>query len=81
MSQIQEKNVRLRMAIADADSVNAVGSFNNFSTLATPLTQTAENVWELRLPVDVQIEKLGFFVIAKGARFGRIISHADLLYA
>jgi 1,4-alpha-glucan branching enzyme len=81
MSQVNEKNIRLRMSISDADSVNAVGEFNNWSTLATPLTQTGENIWELRLPAHVEVEKLGFFVIAKGQPFGRVINHADLLYS
>ena len=70
------------MALPQADSVCAIGEFNNWSTVATPLSKTNVDEWELRLPPDVEIDQLGFFfVIAKGALFGRVIHRADLIYA
>jgi 1,4-alpha-glucan branching enzyme len=81
MPELDKKTLRLLMSIPHADSINAIGQFNNWSTVATPLTQVAENIWELQVPPEVEIERVGFFVIAKGAFFGRVINHADLRYA
>jgi len=81
MSQIVQNNLRVVMSLPHADSVNAIGQFNNWSTVATPLTQTNEDEWEFQLPLYVKIEQLAFFVITKGELFGRVISHAELFYA
>jgi len=69
-------NVRrdlLIMTFPRADSVCAIGPFNNWSTVATPLTKIGEDEWELVVTPDVDREQLGFFVIAHGQHTGQIV--------
>jgi len=68
------------ISFRDADSVSAIGEFNNWSTVATPLNKIGEHEWELPgQPPNVEIERLGFFVIALGARSGRVFDYRNLI--
>lgn len=69
--------LKIVKSFRSAESVCAIGEFNNWSTVATPLTKTGEDEWELRLPPTVDLEGLGFFVIAEGERCGRVVSHVN----
>jgi hypothetical protein len=76
-----EKDVRILMSLPYADSVCAIGDFNNWSTVATPLSKVDDDQWELRsLQPEVEVERLSFFVIARGARYGRVIDCRDLIH-
>jgi hypothetical protein len=79
MSQTTIENRTVLLSLHGADSVSAIGEFNNWSTVATPLKQISENEWELQLPPTVNLELLGLFVIEKGEHVGHVIEYADLI--
>jgi hypothetical protein len=77
MSQTTSKNRTVLLSLHGADSVSAIGEFNNWSTVATPLKQINDDEWELQLPVNVDLERLGLFVIGKGEHSGHVIEYAE----
>jgi len=68
-------NRRIQMFFPKAESVFAIGEFNHWSTVATPLARIEDQVdeWEFQLPSEVKVKQLDFFVIFQGARFGRLV--------
>ena len=82
MPQTFRESSTIVVSFPEADSVSAIGEFNNWSTVASLLNRIDENRWEFRAPLpDVEIERLGFFVILQGARSGRVINFRDLAQA
>ena len=73
-------NHRIQMSFPKAESVFAIGEFNHWSTVATPLAKIddGDDEWELQLPLDVKPKQLDFFVILQGARFGRLVHRQNL---
>ena len=68
------KDGAILMSFPRADSVYAMGKFNNWSTVATPLNKINEDQWELRvLNRELEMERLSFFVIERGARHGHVL--------
>jgi 1,4-alpha-glucan branching enzyme len=80
MYQVARQDHRIIKSFPYADFVSAIGEFNNWSTVATPLTKSGHENWELQLPPGVDSDHLGFFVIADGARCGHVIGPADRRY-
>jgi 1,4-alpha-glucan branching enzyme len=76
MFQMTRPNLRIVKSFPSADFVFAIGEFNNWSTVATPLTKNGDENWELQLPPNVDLDHLGFFVISEGARCGHVIGPA-----
>lgn len=64
---------RLQLHIPDAESVSAVGEFNNWSTASTPLENIGDNMWELLLLRRIDPFSLSFFVISRGSVGGHIV--------
>jgi len=77
MAPTVDSEVRVPIPFPEADSVCAIGEFNNWSTVATPLTKVNEDQWELRLPTDAVLEQLSFLVNPQGGRFGRLIRQKE----
>ena len=73
------QDARILISVPAAETVCAIGEFNNWSTVATPLTKAGKDEWELSLPSGVELAELGFFVIPQGARTGRVLSQWDLI--
>jgi 1,4-alpha-glucan branching enzyme len=73
MAPTSDAELKFLISFPQADSVCAIGEFNNWSTVATPLTKIGDDKWELRLPSHAELERLSFFVIPQGARIGRLI--------
>jgi CheY-like chemotaxis protein len=70
---------RFQILFRHADSVCAIGEFNNWSTVATPLSKVDADQWEFRVAhPDIRLDQLCFFVIPKGGRVGRVIRFRDL---
>jgi hypothetical protein len=79
MSQTTSENRIFLLSLHGADSVTEIGEFNNYSTVATPLKQINDDEWELQLPVNVDLERLGLFVIGKGEHSGHVVEYAELI--
>jgi 1,4-alpha-glucan branching enzyme len=69
---------RFCLLLPGADSVSALGKFNNWSTTATFLTKLGGGRWELRLPDNLNADDLSFFVVPHGARSGYAVAYATL---
>ena len=81
MTPTVDGQTRFLITFPQADSVCAIGEFNNWSTVATPLTKINGDQWELRLPPEAELDRLSFFVIPQGGRFGRLIHRHQLIGA
>jgi hypothetical protein len=81
MSQPIRNNLRILMSFPNAASVFAIGEFNDWSTVATPLTKAGDDQWEFQVPPDIDLEHLSFFVIGEGALMGRVIDRKRLVYS
>jgi hypothetical protein len=81
MSEPIRNNLRILMSFPSAVSVFAIGEFNNWSTVATPLTKAGDDEWEFQVPPDIDLEHLSFFVVGEGARLGRVIDRKRLVYS
>ena len=64
----------VRASFPTAAAVYVMGTFNNWSTLATPLTEVAEGLWEAALPVGTELRDVLFFVWEQGQKFGRVLA-------
>jgi hypothetical protein len=49
-----------------------MGPFNNWSTLATPMTSVGEGQWEARVAAGAGLSDLGYFVWPPGEGFGHL---------
>jgi 1,4-alpha-glucan branching enzyme len=48
-----------------AAHVYLMGEFNNWSTTATPMQRSNDQLWELSIPVPSNSRRYGYFVIDK----------------
>lgn len=79
MYQTESNPPPIRVSFPRADTIFAIGEFNGWSTVATPLRKIAADQWELREPAHTfDAERLAFFVIPEGSRIGRVIRYRDL---
>jgi len=74
-----EQHSAILLSLPDAEAVCALGSFNNWSTVANPLHKLGSHVWEFQLPFPgFDLDRLSFFVIRRGARYGSVIEYRDI---
>ena len=66
----------LRVRFPGAQEVFAVGRFNHWSTVDTPLVNLGDGFFEVALPPGTELRDLCFFVWDLGQHFGRIL-HGD----
>jgi hypothetical protein len=72
-------NPNILISLPRVDTVFAIGEFNGWSTVATPLKQIDNDQWELQEPPrNVKLDRLAFFVVPQGRRTGRVINYRDL---
>lgn len=69
------ETVVLRVRFPEAQTVFALGPFNNWSTTATALEYAGVDLWELILPPNANAEGLCFFVLRIGESIGHIRDH------
>jgi 1,4-alpha-glucan branching enzyme len=63
----------VRARFPEATEVWLLGEFNNWSTVATPMTCLGGGVWEARLEAAAGPRQICFFVFDAGQRFGRLV--------
>jgi 1,4-alpha-glucan branching enzyme len=54
---------RFRVRCANADSVNLLGDFNDWSTTSHPMTPTEDGAWELALDPGAGPHRFAYFVL------------------
>jgi Carbohydrate-binding module 48 (Isoamylase N-terminal domain) len=58
------------VVVCSAAGVSLVGDFNGWSTTATPMTRTDENVWQITLRLRPGQGRFGFFLVNRDVSGG-----------
>jgi len=79
MATVTNGSQVVRVEFPKAKDVMVLGSFNNWSTTATPMKAIGGGLWEARLPGTIAPQQVCFFVWDRQGLAGRVVHYESLL--